>query len=45
MSKIKEPSIYKGVLVLGAMLVIVILATIKAYEYCKDIFNYITENA
>ena len=42
MSKIKEPSIYKGVLVLLAMLITVVLASIKAYEYCKDIFNYFT---
>ena len=42
MSKNKKPSIYKGVLVLLAMLTTVVLAVIKACEYCKDIFNYFT---
>jgi hypothetical protein len=44
MGKFKEPSIYKGAAVLGAIILTVVLAIIKAYEYCKDIFNYITEN-
>ena len=42
MSKIKEPSIQKGVLILSAMLITVVLALIKACEYLMDFFNYFT---